>query len=75
MNNSAVVKEDFKLENMRVLEFVNGEFVVIECSETKWKVCCNCILFDNCIFKERNRTGIIPNLKEDFQEFISKSLF
>ena len=67
MNNSAVVKEDFKLENMRVLEFVNGEFVVVECLERDWNVCCRCIYFGNektdCIFKERNRVGLIPNLK------------
>jgi len=59
-------------ENKPVLEYVNGVFVVIQCTETDWSVCCGCIYFGNekteCIFKERNRTGIIPNIVNDWKK-------
>lgn len=71
---TAVIKADFKLKKIRVLELVNGEFVVIGCSETKWKVCCNCMHFGSCIFKGKNRVGFIPNLINDYKKFKIKFL-
>lgn len=56
------------LENIRILEYVNGELIVIECSETSWRACCGCYYFNTCIFKDLNRTGIIPNMCDDFKD-------
>lgn len=43
------------------------EEVVTECGETDWKRCIACRLFGSCQFKNRNRTGVIPNLVDDFK--------
>lgn len=59
----------FRLENIRILEYINGKLIVIQCSETKWEVCCGCYYFENCIFKDLNRTGIVPNLVDDLKSF------
>ena len=48
-----------------VVEYLgDNDYYVHKCSETKWKVCCNCMHFDNCIFKGKNRVGVIPNLSD-----------
>ena len=58
-----------RLDNIRVLECLDSELVVIKCIEKRWKICVGCKYFYNCIFKDLNRVGIIPNLIDDFKSF------
>lgn len=61
-----------------VVEFtiINNEYdyYVHECSEDKWRVCCNCRYYMKCDKKERNRIGLIPNLLDDYKKFKIKFL-
>lgn len=60
------------MENLKVFEVENEEPTVLECSVTKWSVCCKCLLFESCEIKELNRMGLIPNLIDSIKNVISE---